>query len=154
VEALDAVIVPIGGGGLCAGISSAVKLSWPQCEVYGVEPTGADTMHRSFVAGAPQAIDKIATIADSLGAPYATQMTYEFCRRNLEDVVLVSDDDMRAAMRLMMRECKLAVEPAGATAMAGLIGPLRERLHGRRIGLIVCGTNIDAESYARLLGPS
>ena len=70
VPALDAVIVPIGGGGLCAGVSCAIKTVQPGCKVYGVEPEGADTMHRSFAAGSPQAIERVRTIADSLGAPF------------------------------------------------------------------------------------
>ena len=151
VQPLDAVIVPIGGGGLCAGVASAVKLSWPDCAVYGVEPTGADSMKRSFAAGEPRSIERVATIADSLGAPYAAPITFELCRRNVDDVVLVSDDELRDAMRLTLREIKLAVEPAGASAMAALIGPLREKLRGRRVGLIVCGSNIDAASYAQLI---
>jgi threonine dehydratase len=151
VAPLDAVIVPIGGGGLCAGVASAVKLSWPDCAVYGVEPTGADSMKRSLAAGEPRSIERVATIADSLGAPYAAPITFELCRRTVEDVVLVSDDEMRAAMRLMLREVKLAVEPAGASAMAALVGPLREKLRGRRVGLIVCGSNIDAATYAQLI---
>ena len=77
VPGLDAVIVPIGGGGLCAGISTAVKQMNPQCKVFGVEPEGADTMHRSFAAGSPQAIDKVRTIADSLGAPHAAPYSFE-----------------------------------------------------------------------------
>jgi threonine dehydratase len=68
---LQAVIVPIGGGGLCAGVASAVKLLAPKCEVIGVEPFGADSMYRSFAAGEPRPIERVATIADSLGAPYA-----------------------------------------------------------------------------------
>lgn len=151
VERLDAVIVPIGGGGLCAGIASAVKLSWPDCAVYGVEPTGADSMKRSLAAGEPRSIERVATIADSLGAPYAAPITFELCRRNVDDVVLVTDDELRDAMRLMLREIKLAVEPAGASAMAALVGPLREKLRGRRVGLIVCGSNIDAATYAQLI---
>jgi threonine dehydratase len=151
VQPLDAVIVPIGGGGLCAGVASAVKLSWPDCAVYGVEPTGADSMKRSLAAGEPRSIERVATIADSLGAPYAAPITFELCRRNVDDVVLVSDDELRSAMRLMLREVKLAVEPAGASAMAALVGPLREKLRGRRVGLIVCGSNIDAASYAQLI---
>jgi len=151
VAPLDAVIVPIGGGGLCAGVASAVKLSWPDCAVYGVEPTGADSMKRSLAAGEPRSIERVATIADSLGAPYAAPITFELCRRTVEDVVLVSDDELRAAMRLMLREVKLAVEPAGASAMAALVGPLREKLRGRRVGLIVCGSNIDAATYAQLI---
>jgi threonine dehydratase len=151
VPPLDAVIVPIGGGGLCAGVASAVKLMWPGCAVYGVEPTGADSMKRSFAAGEPRSIERVATIADSLGAPYAAPITFELCRRNVDDVVLVSDDELRAAMRLTLREIKLAVEPAGASAMAALVGPLRETLRGRRVGLIVCGSNIDAATFAQLI---
>ena len=69
VSDLDAVIIPIGGGGLCAGMATAVKLLRPECKVFGVEPKGADTMYRSFVAGKPQSIERVQTIADSLGAP-------------------------------------------------------------------------------------
>lgn len=151
VESLDAVIVPIGGGGLCAGVASAVKLLQPKCAVYGVEPTGADSMRRSFEAGEPRSIERVDTIADSLGAPYAMPITFELCRRNVDELTLVSDDEMRASMRLMQRECKLAVEPAGAAAMAALLGPLRQKLLGRRVGLIVCGSNIDSATYARLI---
>jgi len=151
VANLDAVIVPIGGGGLCAGVSSAVKLLQPKCAVYGVEPTGADSMHRSFAAGEPRSIERVATIADSLGAPYAMPITFELCRRNVDELCLISDEEMRASMRLMQRECKLAVEPAGAAAMAALLGPLRPQLLGRRVGLIVCGSNIDSAGYARLI---
>ena len=152
-EPLDAVIVPVGGGGLCAGVASAVKAIWPTCSVFGVEPTGADSMYRSFAAGEPRSIERIATIADSLGAPYAAPISFELCRRHVESIVLVSDAELRESMRLMLREMKLAVEPAAAAAMAALVGPLRERLRGRRVGLIVCGSNIDAAGYARLIGP-
>jgi threonine dehydratase len=148
---LDAVIVPVGGGGLCAGVASAVKLIQPGCAVYGVEPVGADSMHRSFAAGEPRSIEKVATIADSLAAPYAAPYTFELCRRNVDGLTLVSDDEMRAAMRVMLRELKLAVEPAGAAAMAALLGPLRDKLAGKRVGLVVCGTNIDEATFARLI---
>jgi threonine dehydratase len=151
VDNLDAVIVPIGGGGLCAGVSSAVKLMQPKCAVYGVEPIGADSMRRSFEAGEPRSIERVDTIADSLGAPYALPITFELCRRNVDELTLVSDDELRASMRLMQRECKLAVEPAGAAALAALVGPLRKNLLGRRVGLIVCGSNIDSATYARLI---
>ena len=148
---LEAVVVPVGGGGLLAGISSAVKLLDPRCEVYGVEPQGADSMHRSFAAGEPRGIERVATIADSLGAPYALPYSFELCRRNTDEVVLVNDDALRDAMRLLQREAKLAVEPAGAATTAALLGPLRERLAGKRVGLVVCGANIDAVTFTRLL---
>ena len=148
---LDAVIVPIGGGGLCAGVAAAVKLLRPQCKVYGVEPEGADSMHRSFAAGKAQSVDRVATIADSLGAPYALPITFELCRRHVDELVLVNDDQLKAAMRVLLEDAKLAVEPAGAAATAALLGPLRERVRGRNVGIIVCGANIDCASFLRLL---
>jgi threonine dehydratase len=148
---LDAVIVPIGGGGLCAGVSAAVKLAAPNCRVFGVEPVGADSMHRSFAAGAPMGIEAVRTIADSLGAPYAKPYSFELCRRYVDELVLVDDDQLRDAMRLLFRDAKLAVEPAGAATTAALLGPLRERLAGARVGAIVCGSNIDEATFARML---
>jgi len=148
---LDAVIVPIGGGGLCAGVAAAVKLAAPNCEVYGVEPVGADTMHRSFAAGAVQSIAAVRTIADSLGAPYALPYSFELCRRHVDELVMVDDDQLRDAMRSLFRDAKLAVEPAGAASTAALHGPLRERLAGKQVCAIVCGSNIDETSFAALL---
>jgi threonine dehydratase len=149
---LDAVIVPIGGGGLAAGIACAVKQLRPECQVFGVEPEGADSMHRSFAAGEPRPIEKVGTIADSLGAPFALPYSFGLCRRFLDDLVMIDDDAMRRAMGLLFREMKLAVEPAGAAATAALCGPLRERLAGKRVGVIVCGSNIDTATFARHLG--
>ena len=147
VPALDAVIVPIGGGGLCAGVSCAIKTAQPGCKVYGVEPEGADTMHRSFAAGSPQAIERVRTIADSLGAPFAQPYSFGLCRRYVDELVKIDDEAMRRAMGLLFAEMKLAVEPAGAAATAALLGPLAERLRGRRTAVIVCGTNIDAPKF-------
>lgn len=144
---LDALIVPIGGGGLCAGMASAMKQLQPDCIVIGVEPEGADSMHRSFAAGRPVAIDAVRTIADSLGAPMALPYSFELCRRNVDELVSVSDDGLRRAMKLLFEEMKLAVEPAGAAATAALIGPLRARFAGQRVGVIACGANIDAAAF-------
>jgi len=148
VPDLEAVIVPIGGGGLCAGVAAAIKMMRPQALVFGVEPVGADSMHRSFAAGSPQAIDKVATIADSLGAPHAAPYSFDLCRRFVDDLVLVDDDALRAAMLLLFRSAKLAVEPAGAAATAALCGPLREKLRGRTVVPIVCGANIDPATFS------
>jgi threonine dehydratase len=148
---LDAVIVPVGGGGLLAGIATAVKAIAPRCLVFGVEPEGADTMHRSFAAGEPQSIDRVRTIADSLGAPHAAPYSFGLCRRFVDDLVRVDDDALCRAMLLLFSELKLAVEPAGAAATAALVGPLAERLEGQRVGLIICGANIDPESFHHFL---
>ncbi len=147
VPDLDAVIVPIGGGGLCAGVSCAVKAVQPACRVYGVEPEGADTMHRSFAAGSPQAIERVRTIADSLGAPHAAPYSFALCRHYVDELVKVDDAALRSAMGLLFAEMKLAVEPAGAAATAALFGPLAGRLKGKRTGVIVCGANIDAHKF-------
>ncbi len=144
---LDAVIVPIGGGGLCAGVATAIKAAQPACRVIGVEPEGADTMHRSFAAGSPQAIERVNTIADSLGAPYAAPYSFELCRTHVDELVKIDDDAMRRAMGTLFEEMKLAVEPAGAASTAALLGPLAEPLRGKRVAAIVCGANIDARSF-------
>jgi threonine dehydratase len=148
---LDAVVVPIGGGGLCAGVAAAVKQILPDCRVLGVEPIGADTMHRSFTAGSPQSIDQVATIADSLGAPYALPYSFGLCRQFVDSICRVTDDELCQAMAWMFAEAKLAVEPAGAAATAAVLGPLRQDLAGKRVGLIVCGANLDAESFHRFV---
>lgn len=149
VDDLDAVIVPIGGGGLIAGIACAVKQMQPRCRIFGVEPEGADSMSRSFAAGSPQSLEKVETIADSLAPPYALPYTFGIARRFVEDIVLVSDEEMRRAMGLLFADMKLAVEPAGAAATAALCGPLRERLAGQRVGVMLCGSNIDVATFAR-----
>lgn len=149
---LEAVIVPIGGGGLAAGLSTAIRLAKPDCRIYGVEPFGADSMYRSFAAGSPQSIDRIATIADSLGAPYALPISFALCRASIDEIVRIEDAEMVMAMRFLLENARLAVEPAGAAATAALLGPLRERLAGRRVGLVVCGSNIAADAYVHLIG--
>ncbi|MEQ8204785.1 MAG: pyridoxal-phosphate dependent enzyme, partial [Woeseia sp.] len=145
----EAVIVPIGGGGLCSGIASAVKQLRPGVQVYGVEPEGADTMHRSFTNGSPQAIDKVTTIADSLGAPFALPYSYSLCKAHTDQLVRVSDDELRSAMRFIFHEMKLAVEAACAASTAALLGPLLESVRGRPVVIVLCGSNIDWAMYER-----
>jgi threonine dehydratase len=150
-QQLDAIVVAIGGGGLMSGIAAAVKQIQPGCLVFGVEPVGADVMSRSFRAAAPQTMDRIDTIADSLAPPMTTQSTYELCKRFVDDIVTVSDDAICASLALLYREAKLAVEPAGAAAAAAVLGPLAARLRGKRIGVVICGANIDSDSFYRYL---
>ena len=150
---LDAVVVAVGGGGLSAGVACAVKQMSPATLVYAVEPEGADSLNRSFLAGSPQSIDAVRTIADSLGAPRCEPYSYALNRRFVDAVVLVSDDQIREAMRLLFRAAKLAVEPAGAAALAALMFPLRTRLEGKSVGIVVCGSNIDPATFAQQLLP-
>jgi threonine dehydratase len=147
-DQFDTVIVPVGGGGLLAGISNAIKQLRPDCEIIGVEPKGADSMHRSLAAGEPRSIDKVRTIADSLGAPYAMPYSFNLCRHNVDDLVLVDDVQLRNAMGLLFQSMKIAVEPACAASTAALLGPLRERLVGKTIVLLFCGSNIDWATFA------
>jgi threonine dehydratase len=145
---LDAVVIPIGGGGLCAGMAAAIKQAHPECLVFGVEPAGADVMHRSFAQGAPAQAAPVRTIADSLGAPFTTALSYGLCRRFVDELVLVEDDAIRRAMALIFRELKLAVEPSAAVSTTALTGPLAKRLRGLRVGLVLCGSNIDFPSFS------
>jgi threonine dehydratase len=147
---LDAVVIAVGGGGLLAGVAAAVKQCSPRTRIYGVEPTGADTMSKSFAAGHPITVPSVSTIADSLAPPMATPYTFGVCRRFAERIVLIDDDAMRSAMGLLFRDVKICVEPAGAAAVAAVLGPLRADLAGgKRVGIVVCGSNIDLETFHR-----
>ena len=145
---LDAVIVPIGGGGLAAGVSTALRLANPRIHVYGVEPDGSDAMSKSFAANHTVKMGHMSSIADSLMAPHTEQYSYELCRRHVDRVVTISDNQMRSAMLTLFMQLKLAVEPACAAATAALLGPLRETLQGKRVGVLLCGANIDPVSFA------
>jgi len=147
VPDLEAVVVAIGGGGLCSGVGSAIKLLRPDCAVLAVEPEGADTMHRSFRSGEPEQLAEVRTIADSLAPPHTLPYSLALCRRTVDELVLITDDQMRMAMALLLRDLKLMVEPGGAAALAGALYPLRERIRGRRVALIVCGSNIDSLTF-------
>ncbi len=148
-EALDVAIIPIGGGGLCAGMSCAIKQHNPGCHIIGVEPVGADSMHRSFTSGKPEAIESVKTIADSLGAPYAAEYTLSVCMEFVDELVLVDDPAMCKAMAALFTDLKIAVEPAAAAATAALSGPLRGRFAGKSIGVICCGANISMEKFSQ-----
>lgn len=152
VPGLDAVIVPIGGGGLASGVAAAVKLLSPSTAVFGVEPTGAPTMTRSFENGGPVPMRDMNSVADSLKGPFSGETTHALCHHYLDDIVLVEDEEMHAAQALLYRELKLAAEPATAAATAALVGPLRERLAGKKVGVIACGANIGPDTLADQIG--
>lgn len=111
---LDVVVVPIGGGGLIAGMLVALKESNPRIRVYGVEPTGAPSMWRSVEEGHAVRLDAVKTIADGLAAPMAGELNYDVVRRYADDVVLVDDKAMTDAMSALLLSAKLLAEPAGA----------------------------------------
>jgi threonine dehydratase len=148
---LDAVVLPVGGGGLAAGVSTALRLTNPRIHVYGVEPEGADAMSKSFAANHTVKMGPMHSIADSLMAPHTEQYSYELCRRHIDKLVTVSDDQLRVAMLHLFEQLKLAVEPACAAATAAVLGPLRDTLQGKRVGILLCGTNTDPETFTRHL---
>ena len=147
-DEFDSVIVSVGGGGLIGGIANAVKQLRPECEVIGVEPEGADTLHRSFAAGEPKSIEKVRTIADSLGSPFAMPYSFSLCRQYVDRLVMINDMQIRIAMGLLFKSMKIAVEPACAASTAALFGPLRDSLRGKSVVLVMCGSNIDWATFA------
>jgi len=147
VRDIDTLLVPVGGGGLIAGISNAVKQLRPEIEIIGVEPQGADSMHRSFASGKPESIDTVRTIADSLGAPFAMPYSFALTRDNVDRLTMINDDQICRAMGLLFREMQLAVEPACAATTAALLGPLRESLLGKHVVIVMCGSNIDWPTF-------
>lgn len=144
----DAIVVPVGGGGLIGGIANVVKRLRPTCEVIGVEPTGADTMYRSLQSGKPESIDKVRSIADSLGSPYALPYSFGLAQLHVDRMVLVEDMDLRRMMGFLFRTMRIAVEPACVATTAALLGPLRDDLAGKRVMLVMCGSNIDWQTFA------
>ncbi len=108
-------------------------------------------MFQSFQQGKPVTLDRTQTIADSLAPPMAEPYTYSVCRKFVDEIVLVGDEQLKEAMRLMFQGMKLAVEPAGAAATAGILGPLKEKVRGKKVGIIVCGTNIDIKDFHTLV---
>ena len=147
---LDLVIIPIGGGGLIAGMAAAIKQVNPHCKVIGVEPVGADTMTRSLKSGKPEVVEQVTTIADSLGAPYALPYSFSVVQKFVDEVMLISDQEMCEAMALLFADVKLAVEPAGAASTAAL-KQISRNYSGKRIGLMVCGANIDPGNFSEYL---
>ena len=147
---LDAMIVPIGGGGLSSGIASAFRHVQLDCAVYGVEPFGADSTWRSLQSGQAERLETVSTIADSLGAPMALPQSFAVNQACLSEVVRLEDDALRAGMRRLFDALKIVPEPACAASLAALMGPLRNRLSGKRVGVIACGSNIGPQRFLEL----
>ena len=144
------IVVAVGGGGLIAGIAAAVGET-PRVRIVGVETRGAPTMRAALDAGAPTRLERIDTIADGLTAPIAGRAAFEMVRSRVDEIVLVDDAEVRTAMRLIAQHAKQVVEPAGATAVAGLLsGAVRAR-PGERVVAILSGGNVDLDRYAELL---
>ncbi len=149
VNDIDTLVVPVGGGGLIAGCAIAAHGVNPAIQVIGVEPEDADDTRRSLLAGERISIPPPATIADGLRVTTPGALTFPIVQRHVAQIVTVSDDDIREAMRFMILRMKLVVEPSGA---AGIAAVMSRRLPAtaRQVGVIVCGGNIDPPLLASL----
>jgi threonine dehydratase len=147
------IVVPIGGGGLIAGIALAVKSRRADVRIVGVEPEGAPKMWRSRVSGHPERLTRIDTIADGLSAPFAGSLPFELVQGYVDDLVLVSDAQIREAMVLLLERSKLLAEPAGAAALAALLAGAEVR-PGAPVVAVLSGGNVDAERLRMLLSAS
>jgi threonine dehydratase len=151
VPQVDVVIVACGGGGLISGVAAAIKQSRPEVRVIGVEPAGADAMTRSLAAGSPQRLATLSTIADGLAAPFAGTLNLAHCAAFVDEWHVVSDDEIVAAMRVLMERAKLLPEPAGAAALVPLLTHRLTLSPDATIVPIVCGGNVDLARVGELL---
>ena len=145
------LVVPIGGGGLIAGMALAAKSLRPGVRVVGVEPEGAAAMWRSRQAGRPVRLDAVATIADGLSAPFAGSVPFEIVQQYVDDLVLVSDAAIREAMILILERCKQLAEPGAAASVAALLSGAAKPLPGAPVVAVLSGGNVDAGRLATLL---
>jgi threo-3-hydroxy-L-aspartate ammonia-lyase len=147
---LDLVVLPVGGGGLAAGVSTAVKGLLPRAAVIGVEPVIASDTSQSLRAGHRVSIPEPETIADGLRAREPGELTFAVNSRLLDDIVTVSEDDIIDAMRFCFTRLKIVVEPSGAVPLAALLsGAVRPR--GRTV-VVLSGGNIDPADFSALMG--
>jgi threonine dehydratase len=148
---LDAVVIPVGGGGLISGVAAAVKASHPHVRVIGVEPRGADAMTRSLAEGRPVHLDRVDTIADGLAPPFAGEHTLRHVQAYVDDVVLVDDDEIAHALRLVMQRSKLAAEPSGVAGVAALLSGAATVPAGAQVVAVISGGNADPQLLKKLL---
>ncbi len=148
---LEAVIVPVGGGGLLAGVAVALKEQRPQVRVIGVEPVGAPGLSRALAAGHVTPLETLTTIADGLAAPFASDVTLEVAHRYVDDVVLVSDEEIVQALIVVLERTKLQVEPAGAAGVAALLAGRCRLREGARVVAILSGGNVDRSRLKEML---
>ena len=119
---LEIVVLPVGGGGLIAGMAAAIKQASPQTKIIGVEPKGANSLQQSFASGQPQALAEVKTIADSLGAPSALRESFELARDYVDEVIAIDDQVMADTMLQMRDRLNLFVEPACAASLGAALG--------------------------------
>ncbi len=149
---VECVVVPIGGGGLMAGVTCAIKALLPQCRVVGVELAAGPGMTPALAAGKPVPVTRLPTLADGLTPPFVGTLPFEVAQRALDDLVLVTEEEIMEAMRLLLVRAKLFVEGAGAAATAALLAGKVRGPEGARVVAIVSGGNVDPERALALFG--
>jgi len=150
LEDVDTVLVPVGGGGLIGGIALYIKEKKPGVRIVGVEPAGADAMHRSLAAGHIVTLDRVDTIADGLAASSPGKLTFELARRYVDDVLIIAESEMLRAIRLLFEWEHLLAEPAGAAALAALLYHHRPAPN-ETVVVLLSGANITDEVLLRAL---
>jgi threonine dehydratase len=148
---LDALLVPVGGGGLISGCATVVKSLTPGCRVIGVEPLASDDVARSLASGRRERVTVGRTIADGQQSPTPGELTWPVIQALVDEVVTVSDVEIVAAMRFCFERLKLVVEPSGACALAGLLAG-RVTVAGIRVGVVLSGGNVGADAFGVMLG--
>ncbi len=151
VPDVETIVVPIGGGGLISGIAMAVKSMRPDVRIVGVEPEGANIVKRSLEAGKPLKAEKINTIADGLAAPAAGELTQAIIEHYVDDVVLVTEDEIAQSLKLILGRTKVLVEPSGAAATAALLAGKAGTRAGARTVSVMSGGNVDFTKLRMIL---
>lgn len=148
---LTTILVPVGGGGLSAGVSAAIKYLVPTARVIGVEPSGAPKLSRARTAGEPVVLAQTGSIADGLLAVRIGTTTFAHHQRFVDDVVTVDDGDMLRAMRLLLDRAKLVAEPSGAITVAALLAGRVTLAPGERVVCVLSGGNVEWDGLQELL---
>jgi threonine dehydratase len=147
---LDAMVVAVGGGSQCVGALTVARAMAPDLVVYGVQCEGACAIHDSWHAGHPMRTERASTFAEGVATRQPYALTFQTLREGLEDFVTVSDAEVAEAIRIILRTTHNLVEGAGALGVAGAL-KLKERLRGKRVGVIFSGANIDSAVLRRVL---
>jgi threonine dehydratase len=150
VGELDALFVPLGGGGLLSGTALSTRALSPDCLLYGVEPEAGDDGRQSFRSGEIVHIPTPKTIADGAQTTHLGEYTFAIIRRDVTDVLTASDDELVEAMRVLASTLKLVVEPTGCLGFAAARRQA-PHLQGKRVGVLISGGNVDLDRYATLL---
>ena len=150
ISDLDAVLVPIGGGGLISGVAYTMKTVNPRVKVYGVQAAGAPSMKKSVEDGEIEELPSVSTIADGIAVKKPGDLTYELCSKYVDGIVTVTDDEISAAILALMEQHKLVTEGAGAVAVAAAMFK-KVDLTGKKAVCLLSGGNIDVTILSRVI---